>query len=208
MKSMEYWINWPPSAIRTLMAILAIGTFLSACSTANPVLTFFFDGVPPPGVDQSPVPVVHQPRRAPHQPPKPDVIVLDIPDKPPPVDWRARFEALAKNADDGVDWVRAINDKAITPKPGIAADAKEEEPTEIDIEFVPKDQPEYKVVFSHKPHTQWLSCANCHTDIFEMEQGKVKMTMDKINAGAYCGVCHGKVALPELTTCPACHKAM
>ena len=30
-----------------------------------------------------------------------------------------------------------------------------------------------------------------------VEQGKAKMTMDKINEGAYCGICHGKVALPE-----------
>jgi c(7)-type cytochrome triheme protein len=33
------------------------------------------------------------------------------------------------------------------------------------------------------------------------------MTMDELNDGKYCGVCHGKVAFP-LTTCARCHPEM
>ena len=191
-----------------LLAITALGgPWLAACSTSHELLSLVFDGVPPPGMEQPPAPVVHQPRRPTYKPPELQQ-VIEIPDLPPPIDWRSRFLALARNADGEVQWTRALDDKAITPKPGIAADAKDEDPTDVDVEFVPEGQPQYKAVFPHKPHTQWLSCTNCHTDLFEMEKGKARMTMDKLNAGAYCGVCHGKVALPELTSCAACHPAM
>jgi c(7)-type cytochrome triheme protein len=53
-----------------------------------------------------------------------------------------------------------------------------------------------------------MGCPSCHTAIFEMEKGKAKMTMANLGEGKYCGACHGKVAAPELTTCPACHAAM
>lgn len=191
-----------------LGAVILCGMCLTACTTSNPVLTFFFDGVPAPGKEQPLTQVVHQPRRPPYKSPESLRQVIVVPDLPPPIDWRERFQTLAKNDFGDVDWTRALNDKVITPKPGLAADAKDEEPTDMDLEYVPKGQPKYKVVFPHKPHTQWLACTNCHTDIFEMEKGKAKMTMDRLNAGAYCGICHAKVASPELTTCPACHKAM
>ena len=132
----------------------------------------------------------------------------EIPDLPPAINWRERDEALAKTAFGDVAWVAALNDKVITPKPGIAADAKDEEVNDMELEYAPEGQPEAKVVFPHKAHTQWLACPNCHTDVFEMEKGKAKMTMDNLNGGQYCGVCHGKVASPDLTNCPACHKAM
>jgi c(7)-type cytochrome triheme protein len=191
-----------------LLAVALLGgPWLVACSTSSSLLSLVFDGVPPPGVEQPRTPVVHPPRRPTYKPPELQP-QIEIPDKPPPIDWQSRFLALARNAGGEVEWTRALNDKAIAPRPGIAADAKEDEPTDMDLEYVPKDQPQYKVVFPHKPHTQWLGCPNCHTGIFEMEKGKAVMTMDKLNAGAYCGVCHGKVALPELTNCPACHKSM
>lgn len=181
---------------------------LGACSTTNPVLTFFFDGVPAPGEEQAPTPVVRQPRRAPYVPPESKIHIIEIPERPPPVDWRARYEALPKNDEDGVDWMRALNEGIITPRPGLAENAAEEEPTDMDVELVPEGMPEYKVVFPHKSHTQWLVCDNCHAGMFEMAQGADEITMDKINAGEYCGVCHGKVALPNLESCPACHTDM
>jgi c(7)-type cytochrome triheme protein len=190
---------------------VVVSLALSACATPSapsPVLTFFFDDVPPPGTDRPAAAVAHLPRRPPYKKPPPLAEEIEFADLPPAIDWRARYEALAKNDAGDVDWIRALNDKIIAPKPGIAADAKDAEPTDMDLEYVPEGQPKFKVVFPHRPHTHWLGCPNCHTDIFEMEKGKAKMTMDKLNGGAYCGVCHGKVALPELTNCPACHKAM
>lgn len=188
--------------------ILAGGLLLASCSSSHQLLTLVFDGVPLAGQENTLRPVVKPPRRPPYKPPAALVKTEEIIELPPPIDWRARYQALARNAAGDVDWTRALSEKSITPKTGLAPDAKEEEPTDMDLEYVPKDQPEYKVVFPHKPHTQWLGCPNCHTGIFEMEKGKATMTMDKINGGAYCGVCHGKVASPDLSNCPACHKAM
>ena len=191
-----------------LLAVALLGgPWLAGCSTPRSLLSLVFDGVPAPGAEPPPAPVVRPPRRPTYKPPE-SAPLIEIPDKPPAIDWRARFLALARNAEEEVQWTRALNDKTITPRPGIAAGAKEDDPTDMDLEYVPKGQPQYKVIFPHKPHTQWLGCPNCHTGIFEMEKGKASMTMDKLNAGAYCGVCHGKVALPALTSCPACHTAM
>lgn len=128
-----------------------------------------------------------------------------LPERP---DLPAIYATLPRNDDGQIVWQQALADKTIAPKPGIADDAKDEEPTDMDVELEPKGQPEYKVVFSHKVHTQWLGCDNCHSALFEMEKGKTVITMDKINAGQACGVCHGKVAAPEPTACPACHAAM
>ena len=128
-----------------------------------------------------------------------------LPERP---DLPAIYATLPRNDDGQIMWQQALADKIIAPKPGIADDAKDEEPTDMDVELEPKGQPEYKVVFSHKVHTQWLGCDNCHTALFEMEKGKTVITMDKINAGQACGVCHGKVAAPEPMACPACHEAM
>jgi c(7)-type cytochrome triheme protein len=189
-------------------ALLAVGLLLASCTSSHELLTVFFDGVPPPGAEQAPVPVVKPPRRLPYKAPEPLVKTVQIVEAPPPIDWRARYAALARNASGDIDWGRALAEKSITPKPGLTAAQKDEEPTDMDLEYVPKGQPEYKVVFPHKTHTQWLACANCHTDIFEMEKGKASMTMDKINGGAYCGACHGKVASPDVANCPACHKWM
>jgi c(7)-type cytochrome triheme protein len=202
---MSHRLGWTALAA---WGILAGGLLLTACTSSHQLLTVFFDGVPPPGEASPPRPVVKPPRRLPYKPPEAQVKIVEDVDLPPPIDWRARYEALAKNAAGDVDWARALSEKSITPKAGIAADAKDEEPTDMDLEYVPKGKPEYKVVFPHRPHTQWLGCPNCHTGIFEMEKGKAAMTMEKINEGAYCGVCHGKVASPDITNCPACHKAM
>lgn len=188
--------------------LLALGVLLGACTSSHELLTTFFDGVPPPGAEKPPAPVVRPPRRPPYKPPEPVVKTVQIIEAPPPIDWRARYEALAKNAAGDIDWARALSEKTITPKPGLTAEKKDEEPTDMDVEYVPKGQPEYKVVFPHKAHTQWLACTNCHTEIFEMEKGKAALTMEKINGGAYCGVCHGKVASPDVANCPACHKWM
>ena len=191
--------------VRLALAAVAL---LVACTSSHELLTTFFDGVPPPGAEKPPAPVVRQPRRPPYKPPDPVVKTVQIIEAPPPIDWRSRYEALAKNAAGDIDWARALSEKTVTPKAGLTADKKDEEPTDMDLEYVPKGQPEYKVVFPHKTHTQWLACTNCHTEIFEMEKGKAAMTMEKINAGAYCGVCHGKVASPDVSNCPACHKWM
>ena len=189
-------------------ALLVPALLLAACASSHEVLSFFFDGVPAPGEAKPSVALKKPPRRPAYKAPEPLVKRVQVPDLPPQVDWRPRYEALPKNMAGEADWVLALNEKNITPKPGLAADAKDDEPTDINVEFIPKQQPQFKVVFSHKAHTQWLGCPACHSGLFEMQKGKAVMTMEKLNGGAYCGACHGKVAAPSLTTCQPCHKSM
>jgi c(7)-type cytochrome triheme protein len=145
-------------------------------------------------------------RRVPPPPPREaEPEGAKVPERP---DSLAILETLPRGDEGQVNWVQALADKLIEPKPGVALDAKDEDPTDMDVELVPKGQPEFKVVFSHKVHTSWMGCPACHTGLFEMEKGKTAITMDKINAGTSCGACHGKVAAPEPMTCPACHKTM
>ncbi len=62
------------------------------------------------------------------------------------------------------------------------------------------------VIFSHEAHTKWLTCTNCHNAIFKKEAGTAKITMDAIDEGKYCGVCHDKVAMAQPSGCKGCHK--
>jgi c(7)-type cytochrome triheme protein len=103
--------------------------------------------------------------------------------------------------------MKALESKQVTPKPGLTADVKDEDPTDMDVELASSGEGT-KAVFPHKAHTSWMGCPACHTSIFEMEKGKAKMTMAGMGEGNWCGACHGKVALPELTTCGSCHPGM
>ncbi len=106
-----------------------------------------------------------------------------------------------------VDWSKALSQGMIAPRAGIDRKAQDQAVLPLDVELVPTAGEMFKVVFPHKPHTEWLGCPNCHTGIFQMAKGTDPITMEKINAGQYCGVCHGKVAFAA-TTCGRCHPAM
>jgi c(7)-type cytochrome triheme protein len=185
-----------------------VAALVAACTTANPVMTFFFDGVPAPGEEHVAQAVVKQPRRPTYKKPPPKVTFVEVPELPPAIDWKGRFDALPRNDNGDVVWSKALEEKLITPKAGIDADAKDEDPTDMDTELATSGQAEYKVIFPHKAHTQWMQCPACHTGIFEMEKGKTKMTMAAMGEGKQCGACHGKVATPDITACPSCHKEL
>lgn len=193
--------------VAACLAVAGLGALLVvACTSQNPVMTALFEGVPQPGAKSEPAPVVKQPRRPKYKKPPPPVTFVEVPDLPPPTDWKAAYAALPRN-DDMVAWVKAVESKAIMPKPGLAPDAKDEDVTDMDVEL-DSSGADSKAVFPHKAHTMWMACTACHTGIFEMEKGKAKMTMASMGEGRWCGACHGKVAAPELTTCGACHPAM
>jgi c(7)-type cytochrome triheme protein len=191
-----------PAAVAMVVLTMCFG-LLGGCS-AQSLLSVLFEQ-PPPG-KASPQPVVRKPRHPPPQKPA-EVAEIEQADLPPPIDWRAQFDALPRGSEGVVDWEQALSQKLVSPKPGADPEAKQEDVLDLDLEFVPKDQPEMKVVFAHKIHTRWLACANCHTAIFEMERSAQHMTMDQIMAGEKCGYCHGKVAFPA-TACPTCHMAL
>ena len=62
--------------------------------------------------------------------------------------------------------------------------------------------------FPHYVHRMQFKCYVCHEDIFVMKAGANAMTMDEMQDGKYCGVCHnGKMAFQAtFNTCPRCHR--
>lgn len=67
-----------------------------------------------------------------------------------------------------------------------------------------------KVVFDGKIHAdKGLKCNDCHTKIFQMKKGTLKITMADMNAGKNCGECHnGTKAFKssDPANCGKCHK--
>ena len=65
------------------------------------------------------------------------------------------------------------------------------------------------VVFDGTAHKNaGLTCADCHNpEVFpKMKQGTIKITMNDLYAGKYCGRCHdGKKAFMIKDNCTRCH---
>jgi c(7)-type cytochrome triheme protein len=104
-----------------------------------------------------------------------------------------------------IDWGKAIGEKYITPLYSIFREKEKPLPfdkllwLEATWNFIP---PAY---FPHKEHIQWLDCANCHPDIFNIRKKTTKsFAMQYILEKKFCGVCHLKVAFP-LDDCNGCH---
>jgi c(7)-type cytochrome triheme protein len=75
-----------------------------------------------------------------------------------------------------------------------------------DITYTPKGAD--PVTFSHETHGK-MKCNECHTKIFKMKKGNLKMTMEDHAKGTGCGVCHdGKRSFAQTTKadCAKCHK--
>jgi c(7)-type cytochrome triheme protein len=181
--------------------MLAAAALLVACSLPQRVKSVVFEPAPPPKQ------VVHAPRRAPYQPPPPPPKTAPLELKPR-TDWPAELAKLPQLDTAATDWVRALDEKLIDPKPGLDDKAEEEPVLDLNVELIPKDMPDFKATYPHKIHTQLLACASCHTGIFQMQAGADPITMEKILAGEYCGRCHGKVAFDPATACPRCHLGM
>jgi c(7)-type cytochrome triheme protein len=114
------------------------------------------------------------------------------------------FATLPRStAGNHVDWVKALDGKAIAPRwdrndPAAAA-------VVMDLNIVREvkgSMPD--VVYPHKQHTEWLDCSNCHPAIFVPQKGANQISMAAILLGQKCGVCHGKVAFP-VSECRLCH---
>ncbi len=180
---------------------------MSGCTTETRyrVLSTLFDDVPKPGTETPHKQVVRGPRRKPPPPPKPLLVFKPAPARP---DWGALLQKLPRTATGEVDWDGALAQKLIEPKSGLAADAPDQVVFDMNVELIPNGQPLFKVTFPHNKHTEWLTCANCHPGIFQMQKGADPITMAKIFSGEYCGRCHGKVAYAVPTGCPRCHLAL
>jgi len=189
-------------------------TLLMACTGITggaPLMAVLFD-IPAPGKEPSSVPTPKAPRR---ELPKPDtgleiskeyIAMKEATFKAgPPPDWPKVLETLPKDDDGNIVWADALEQKLITPAADIEGKAPQPKVMDEDIELSTSGKPNRMVVFSHAVHTTWLRCTNCHTAIFEKEAGSAKITMEAIDEGKYCGVCHDKVALAP-DGCKGCHK--
>ena len=197
-----------------LMIFMALGvTTVTGCNpeTRYRVLSKIFEEVPAPGEEVQRKPVVHKPRRSPVTEPAPASEKIQItlpPEWVTPQNWRELLRKLPKEAAGGVDWDEALAQKLIQPRSGLTPDTPDQPPFDLNLELIPEGQPFFKANFPHKEHTEWLTCANCHTDIFKMQRGGDPITMANIYAGEYCGRCHGKVSFALPTGCPRCHAAL
>jgi len=129
-----------------------------------------------------------------HDPESPATGVLQAPAK--------ALGPLPKTESGGIDWMRALTRGDIHPRRGVNAG---EEMSAVDLDIVMKRTSTMPFVrFRHATHTQWLTCSNCHSDIFVLQKGGNFITMSDILNGEYCGVCHGRVAFKPLA-CDRCH---
>jgi c(7)-type cytochrome triheme protein len=185
----------------TALVVVGASALLGACSTPGRLTHLVFEQSPPPK------PVVRPPRRLPYNPPPPPRKAEPLQERPE-TNWVALLAQLPKAESGDTDWVQALEMKLIDPKPGIDAAVEDEPVLDLDVELVPQGIPDFKVVFPHRAHTQFLACGNCHTAIFQMQKGADPITMEKVLSGEYCGRCHGKVAFDPATSCARCHVAM
>ncbi|HET9576800.1 MAG TPA: c(7)-type cytochrome triheme domain-containing protein [Usitatibacter sp.] len=115
-------------------------------------------------------------------------------------------EALSRLAPDNpgnqVRWVEALQSGQIAPRTRLNPETSVElRETEIYLNLRGGSP---IVKFPHRPHTQWLACANCHDQLFRKAVGETPIDMKSILEGNQCGLCHGAVAFP-LTECNRCH---
>ena len=107
---------------------------------------------------------------------------------------------------DEVNWVKTLKQGLIAPKKSLI------NPNFVPIPFerVLRLEPEWQMIktralFPHQKHIEWLDCADCHPDIFNIQKkGTKHFRMDYINSGKFCGVCHLTVAFP-IQDCRRCH---
>ena len=114
------------------------------------------------------------------------------------------FSSLPKGKSGNyVNWMESLEDDLIHPRVDrLNPDAQS---VIMDLNIVREvkgSMPD--VVYSHKSHTEWLDCSNCHPAIFVPQKGANNISMAGILLGQQCGVCHGKVAFP-VSECRRCH---
>jgi len=105
----------------------------------------------------------------------------------------------------GINWVQAVNKGMISPVSYLSL----KPPTEVAVIKPLLLEAEWHgipaAIFSHKAHTQWLDCNNCHPDIFNIKKKTTKhFSMARILKREFCGVCHLTVAFP-MNDCKRCH---
>ncbi len=130
-----------------------------------------------------------------HDPESPAISVLQEPAE-------ALSVLVPNNAGNKVDWVRSLQEGLIQPRASLHDDR---ESVILDTTILMRNTLDMPyVLFTHKPHTEWMACEACHESIFISQVDANPISMGKILDGEYCGLCHGAVSFP-LTECIRCH---
>lgn len=113
------------------------------------------------------------------------------------------YQLPAVQSGNRVRWAMARDRGAINPRRSLKPD--DPETHVFDMDLLLSLNGSFPIVrFSHKLHTQWLGCDNCHDQIFKPQLGASGISMYAILQGEQCGLCHGSVAFP-VTECAYCH---
>jgi c(7)-type cytochrome triheme protein len=182
----------------SLLAATTTLLLLVGCNGRSPLLDDLFIPLPPSAR------VKNSPRHPPPAKQEQIVIVQEEVVRPPDVDWTAVYQALPRDSKGAVDWMRALDEKTITPKPGIDPTAEPASTKDSEIVFVPEGNPGKAATFRHATHTQWLTCKNCHNTVFKKRDENLQFTHDEMETGKYCGACHFKVVVVQ-SGCKGCH---
>lgn len=178
--------------VRAPAAILATTLALS-CGAARA----FLDLPPPEQEEQelapegSPIPLSIR-DFAPAEPPPPPIETIPLAD--------SVLDLLPLDRAGGVDWVGAVVDSVIRPRPQPPGAIGPPEP-ESGYDFYLKGAgPE--AYFPHSTHTYWVGCRSCHPAIYRYRGDSLSTKPG--HGGDSCGACHGKVAF-SAQTCERCH---
>ncbi len=129
-----------------------------------------------------------------------------------PAELEENFDKFAANLPrerfgNGINWEKAEEEGLIKPVDfvkGISA-PRPNLPVQKDFALAAKVEGMPEIIFSHKKHTVWNGCELCHPEIFVgVKKGSMTYSMMEIFEGKYCGVCHDKVAFPQMS-CQRCH---
>jgi len=115
------------------------------------------------------------------------------------------YASLPKDRQGYPDWVSALANGSINPRADLHGQGG---PQRLDLDILmTRTRGMPHVRFSHRLHTEWLACANCHPALFEARTGASRIRMADIFRGKACGTCHGKVAFAPSRDCNRCHNA-
>ena len=201
---------WDRRGIQRWLPILLPFLFvLVSCSQKSLSLFFDLPAPPPEKVTQSKTAKSEQSVYAQKQAPitkKKEIVPLSVVKMENAKTWQDAEKFLPVNKLGQRDWALALEQSIIQPRNAIDGERKPESVFKFDF-YLKGSTPELDTFFPHSTHTKHLDCASCHPKLFPYRG--TKMTMEDINAGKYCGFCHGTVSFPpsELN-CTRCHTEM
>lgn len=193
----------------SLKYLLLLLPLLFSVSCGQRALSLFFD-LPPPGEEERKTAVARKKEQVKPAEAKAAVTTAQQETQRPAIEkvlvWEQAEKLLPKDPSTGqTDWMAALRQGDIKPRAAIDGPGDPDSAVFGFDFFFPGPSPMFDAYFPHSSHTQWLGCDSCHPKIFRIRG--TQMTMAEIQAGKYCGKCHGVVAF-GVEACARCHKAL